>query len=42
MATAISGFDLTPPTEQQFEELAAQLTEEERHVLLDHGTEAPF
>ncbi|MEO5578768.1 MAG: peptide-methionine (R)-S-oxide reductase MsrB [Sphingomicrobium sp.] len=35
-------FDLTPPTEAQLEELAAGLSDEERHVLLQHGTEAPF
>ena len=35
-------FDLTPPSEEQFERLANGLTAEERRVLLDHGTEAPF
>ena len=35
-------FDLTPPTEDQFRALAADLNEEERKVLLEHGTEAPF
>jgi peptide-methionine (R)-S-oxide reductase len=35
-------FDLTPPTEEQRRELESKLTDEERHVLLDHGTEAPF
>ena len=35
-------FDLTPPTEEQLLKLAAGLSDEERHVLLDHGTEAPF
>ena len=35
-------FDLTPPTEGQFRALADELTDEERHVLLEHGTEAPF
>ena len=35
-------FDLSPPTDQQFRDLAASLSDEERHVLLDHGTEAPF
>ncbi len=35
-------FDLTPPTEDQLQDLAASLSDEERHVLLDHGTEAPF
>jgi len=35
-------FDLTPPTEAQLAQLAAGLTDEERHVLLQHGTEAAF
>ena len=35
-------FDLTPPTEDQFNYLIADLSDEERHVLLEHGTEAPF
>ena len=35
-------FDLTKPTNEQFDALTAQLSDEERHVLLDHGTEAPF
>lgn len=35
-------FDLTPPSDQQFAELAATLDDEERKVLLEHGTEAPF
>ena len=35
-------FDLAPPTDAQLQELAADLTSEERHVLLDHGTEPPF
>ena len=33
---------LTPPTDEQFRLLAADLSEEERDVLLEHGTEAPF
>jgi peptide-methionine (R)-S-oxide reductase len=36
------GFDLTPPTPEQMRELAADLSEEERHLLLEHGEEAPF
>ena len=40
--TATATFDLTPPSEVQFNELVAGLTSEEKHVLLDHGTEAPF
>ena len=35
-------FDLTPPKEEQFQSLVADLSDEEKHVLLDHGTEAPF
>jgi len=35
-------FDLTSPTEEQFQNLVADLNEEEKHVLLEHGTEAPF
>ncbi|MGQ0660453.1 peptide-methionine (R)-S-oxide reductase MsrB [Sphingosinicella sp.] len=40
--TAIVAFDLTPPADDQFQTLVAGLTGDERHVLLDHGTEAPF
>jgi peptide-methionine (R)-S-oxide reductase len=35
-------FDTSRPTDEQLRQLAAEMTEEERHVLLDHGTEAPF
>jgi len=43
MATTVAtSFDLTPPTEEQRRDLIAHLTEEEKHVLLEHGTEAPF
>ncbi len=35
-------FDLTPPTEAQRASIFAGLTDDERHVLLDHGTEAAF
>ena len=35
-------FDLTPPTDEQVQALAAGLSDEERHVLLQHGTEAAF
>lgn len=35
-------FDLTPPTDDEMAALAADLTEEERQLLLDHGEEAPF
>ncbi len=37
-----SGYDLTPPSPDRLNELAAALTPEERRVLLDHGTEPPF
>jgi peptide-methionine (R)-S-oxide reductase len=43
MSDVIAGrFDLSPPTEAQFAALAAGLTGDERHLLLDHGEEAPF
>lgn len=35
-------FSLTPPSEAQRAQISAGLSEEERHVLLQHGTEAPF
>ncbi len=35
-------FDLTPPSKSQFETLVEGLTRQERDVLLEHGTEAPF
>jgi len=35
-------FDLTPPSPEAMERLVAELTDQERHVLLEHGTEAPF
>ena len=37
-----SGFDLTPPSADERRELEAGLTADEAHVLLSHGTEAPF
>jgi len=40
--TAASTFDLAPPTDEQLQQLVADLTPEEQHVLLEHGTEAPF
>lgn len=42
MARSQSGFDLTAPSADERARLEASLTEEERHVLLNHGTEAPF
>lgn len=41
-STAVTTFDLTPPTKDEMDRLAADLNDEERHVLLQHGTEAPF
>ena len=43
-STAILGirFDLTPPTDRDLRELAADLSADERRVLLEHGTETPF
>lgn len=38
----MSQFDLTPPDEQQRTVLVAGLSQDERRVLLQHGTEAPF
>jgi peptide-methionine (R)-S-oxide reductase len=35
-------FDLRPPTAEQRREITAGLSNEERHVLLQHGTEAAF
>ncbi len=37
-----SGHDLTPLTAEERAKLAERLTPEERHVLLNHGTERPF
>jgi peptide-methionine (R)-S-oxide reductase len=37
-----SDFDLAPPDAAQRATLAAALSREERKVLLEHGTEAPF
>jgi peptide-methionine (R)-S-oxide reductase len=35
-------FDLTPPGKDELSALIADLSEDEKHVLLEHGTEAPF
>ena len=40
--TTMLRFDLTRPSEGELAELTAALSDEERHVLLEHGTEAPF
>ena len=37
-----TGFDLAPPAPEQRRALEASLTPDERHVLLEHGTESPF
>lgn len=37
-----TGHDLTPIGAAERDRLGARLTPEERHVLLDHGTEPPF
>ncbi len=42
MPPSASGFDLTPPSPEKRNELAAGLSPEERQVLLNHGTEAAF
>ncbi len=42
VASEQTNFDLNPPTKEQFDALVADLSDEERHVLLEHGTEAPF
>jgi peptide-methionine (R)-S-oxide reductase len=40
--TSASGDDLTPPTTEERDRLAATLTPEERRVILHQGTEPPF
>jgi peptide-methionine (R)-S-oxide reductase len=42
MTRSSSGFDLTPPNDAERARLEASLNDEERRVLLHHGTEAPF
>jgi peptide-methionine (R)-S-oxide reductase len=42
MAQSKTGYDLTPLPAGEVEKLAASLSDEERRVLLDHGTEQPF
>jgi peptide-methionine (R)-S-oxide reductase len=41
MPTSPSGFDLTPLTAARVEALAAELSPEERHIILHQGTERP-
>ena len=38
----MTAFDMTPPTAEQRRQITAGLNEDERHVLLQHGTEAAF
>jgi peptide-methionine (R)-S-oxide reductase len=38
----VDRFDLTPPDDVQRARLESALSPDERHVLLQHGTEAPF
>ena len=38
----MSAFDLTPPRPAELQTLVAGLSPDERRVLLQHGTEAPF
>ncbi len=42
MTQSQSGFDLTPPNADERKRLEADLNDEEKRVLLHHGTEAPF
>lgn len=42
MSRSQSGFDLTPPNAAERERLESTLNDEERRVLLQHGTEPPF
>lgn len=42
VARSASGFDLTPPDAAERAALEADLSPEEKRVLLSHGTEAPF
>ncbi len=37
-----SGYDVTPISDETRERLAADLTDEERTIMLDHGTEPAF
>lgn len=42
MTTSASGYAIDPITAADRDRLATRLTAEERYVLFDHGTEAPF
>ena len=37
-----AGFDLSPLSAEQYQRLTGELTPDERAVILEHGTEAPF
>jgi peptide-methionine (R)-S-oxide reductase len=37
-----AGYDLTPPTPEELQKLAANLTPEERRIILNQGTEPAF
>lgn len=41
MATSQTGYDLTPLASDRVKALAQDFSPEERHVILDHGTERP-
>ena len=40
--TSTTGFDLTPLSDERIAALAEALSPEERHVILNQGTERPF
>ncbi|HTN33157.1 MAG TPA: peptide-methionine (R)-S-oxide reductase MsrB [Marinobacter sp.] len=42
MSISATGHDLTALTSSEIDQKARELTPEERHILLDHGTEHPF
>jgi peptide-methionine (R)-S-oxide reductase len=42
MTTSSTGFDITPLAPARVDALAQDLSPEERHVILQHGTERPF
>lgn len=37
-----TGYDITPLKQEQIDRLAQDLNDEERRIMLDHGTEPPF
>ena len=41
-STSESGYDITPLTDEERDHLAQDLTREQYHILLEHGTEPPF